>query len=161
MTDRAQRPAIEGWLVSDPARPRLLGTRCTACGTYYFPPQSSACRNPDCRSRSFEQVELSERGRVWSVTSAGYAPPPPYIAPDPYVPFTLVAVELERERMVVLGQAVSGTQPRDLRVGDEVELAIETLCTIDGEDHLIWKWRPVAAGAKTSDEVTSSTEAGA
>jgi uncharacterized protein len=134
-------PAIEGWYTLD-AAPALIGDRCATCGTYFFPPsQSTFCRNPDCNGEAFEQVALSRRGRIWSFTNACYQPPEPYVSPNPFVPFVIAAVELEKERMIVLGQMVCGTELKDLAVGMPVELDLETLYT-DGEvDKVIWKWK--------------------
>jgi hypothetical protein len=44
-----------------------------------------------------------------------------------------------------MGQVVDGVTVDDLRVGDEVELVIDTLYTEDDNDFLVWKWRPVKA----------------
>ena len=66
MTDRTRAPAIDGWFTMDPVQPHLLGSRCTSCGTYFFPRQSSFCRNPDCAGTEFEDVQLSRTGRIWS-----------------------------------------------------------------------------------------------
>jgi uncharacterized OB-fold protein len=144
-------PAIEGWFTTGEddgagAGPALLGSRCTECGTYAFPAEARYCGNPDCGSTTFETVELSRRGRIWSYTDARYQPPAPYVAADPYVPFCLAAVELVAEKLVVMGQVVPGVTVDDLTVGDEVELVIDTLYTEDGCDYLVWKWRPVGAG---------------
>src|SRR5687767_2534098 len=77
-------PAIEGWFTTGPS-PALLGSRCTSCGTVFFPPTEGFCKNPACSSEVFEEQPLSRRGRVWSYTDAQYQPPPPYIAAtDPY-----------------------------------------------------------------------------
>jgi uncharacterized protein len=140
-------PVVEGWFTigEDGRDPALLGSRCTSCGTFAFPAEASFCRNPDCASTAFETVELSRRGRIWSYTDARYQPPPPYVAADPYVPFCLVAVELAAEKLVVMGQVVPGVTVDDLAVGDEVELVIDTLYAEDGQDFLVWKWRPLAA----------------
>ena len=138
-------PAIEGWFTTDD-EPALLGTRCTTCGTVFFPRAEGFCRNPGCRGREFEETRLSRRGTVWSYTDAQYQPPPPYIAAaDPYVPFTLAAVELADEHLVVLGQLADGFTVEDIKVGDEVELVIEPLYELEGETHLIYKWKPVSA----------------
>jgi uncharacterized OB-fold protein len=147
--DTTRVPAIDGWFTTGDAdggadagaAPALLGSRCTECGTYAFPAERSFCRNPDCGSTAFETVELSRRGRIWSYTDARYQPPPPYVAADPYVPFCLAAVELAAEKLVVMGQVVAGITVDDLTVGDEVELVM------DGTDYLVWKWRPLQAGA--------------
>lgn len=138
-------PAVEGWFTTD-EEPCLLGSRCTSCGTVFFPKASGFCRNPDCRGRDFAETQLSRRGVVWSYTDAQYQPPPPYIAPaGDHVPFALAAVELAAEQVVILGQVASGYGVDDLRVGAEVELVVEPLYQIDGVHHLIYRWKPVAS----------------
>jgi hypothetical protein len=140
-------PAIEGWFTlgeEGGPGPALLGSRCTGCGTYAFPAEPRYCRNPDCDSQAFDTVELSRTGKIWSYTDARYQPPPPYVPADPYVPFCLAAVELAAEKLVVMGQVVGGITVDDLRVGDEVELVIDTLYSEDGQDYLVWKWQPTA-----------------
>ncbi len=137
-------PAIEGWFTTDDA-PALIGSRCTTCTTAYFPPvpADSFCRNPRCDGETFEASELSRRGTIWSYTDAQYQPPPPYIpATDPYEPFALVAVELP-EGLVVLGQAARGVSTDDLKVGESVDLVVETLYEDETGERLIWRWKPV------------------
>jgi uncharacterized OB-fold protein len=144
---RTRVPAVEGWFtLGDEGAPALLGSRCTVCGTYAFPAETQFCRNPDCVSQEFETVALSRRGRIWSYTDARYQPPPPYVAADPYVPFCLAAVELAAEKLVVMGQVTAGVTVDDLKVGDEVELVVDTLYADDDSDYLVWKWQPVSAG---------------
>jgi hypothetical protein len=147
MPDLRERvPAVEGWFTTGEA-PALLGTRCTACGTYFFPREQTFCRNPDCSSREFEDVELSRRGRIWSFTDNRYQPPAPYVAADPFVPYTIAAVELAAEHLVVLGQMVPGVDPSNLRAGQEVELVLGPLYTDDDHEYLVWKWQPVGEDA--------------
>ncbi len=45
--------------------------------------------------------------------------------------------------MVVLGQVVKGVAVSDLRVGQEMELVLDTLYSDADSDRLIWKWKPV------------------
>jgi uncharacterized protein len=130
--------AIEGWFTTGD-NPALLGSRCTICATFVFPPAGGSCPNPDCESTTFDSVELSRRGRIWSYTDARYQPPAPYVAADPYEPFCLAAVELEDEKLVVMGQVVAPYTVGDLHVGMEMELVLSTL----NDDGIIWKWRPV------------------
>jgi uncharacterized OB-fold protein len=130
-------PAVEGWFTDA----SLVGTRCAECGSYFFPPERVLCRNPACASTSLEDAELSRRGRVWSFAVNHYAAPAPYAGPTPY---TVVAVELAAEQMVVLGQLAGGVDPSALSIGDEVEVVIEPLFTDDeGNERLVWKWSPV------------------
>ena len=143
---KKRTPAVEGWFTLDPARPALLGTRCQACGTVFFPREETFCRNPACVGTAFEEVELSRRGRLWSYTNNAYQPPAPYVSPkDPYQPFTVATVELERERMVVLGQVVDGVAVADLHVGMEMELVLDTLNVDEENEYVVYKWRPVEA----------------
>ena len=149
------RPAIDGWFTTG-AEPALLGTRCTTCTTTYFPPLSNEgagfCRNPVCSGEEFETVELSRRGTVWSYTDAQYQPPAPYVSrTDPYEPFALAAVELD-EGITVLGQVAEGYGVRDLRVGAEVEIVVETLHGTDEGDLLIWRWKPVTELGEEADQ---------
>lgn len=132
-------PAIDGWFTDD----ALLGTKCAACGCYFFPPERTLCRNPACASTDLEEVELSKRGKVWSFSINHYAAPAPYIGKEPFEPYTVVAVELSTEQMVVLGQLAEGADPEALKVGQDVEIAIEPLFSDDNGDHIVWKWRPV------------------
>lgn len=129
---------LPGWFTLDSQSPQLLGSRCTACGSYYFPKIAGYCRNPDCGSETFDEVPLSRTGKLWSYTDACYQPPEPFIAANPFVPFAIAAVELGKEKMVVLGPVVAGVAAASLKVGMTMELAIEPLA--DGK--LTWKWRP-------------------
>jgi len=143
MTEAAPTPAIDGWFTTG-ADPALVASRCTTCGSAFFPPTTGFCRNPACPGEEFEATELSRRGTVWSYTDAQYQPPAPYIAAsEPYEPFALAAVELP-EGIVVLGQVATGYGVADLQVGREVELVVEPLYADDSGTRTIWKWRPVA-----------------
>jgi uncharacterized OB-fold protein len=137
-------PAIDGWFTAGD-EPALLGTRCQACGTVFFPREEAFCRNPGCAGDAFEEVPLSRRGRVWSYTDARYQPPPPYVSrTEPYEPFALAAVELAAEGLVVLGQVADGYGVGDLAVGAEVELVVEPLYTDDdGVERTTWRWKPL------------------
>jgi uncharacterized OB-fold protein len=138
-------PAVAGWLSIDPSRPRLLGTKCVKCGSVFFPRESVRCQNPTCGSREFVEHELSSRGTVWSYTNAGYQPPEPYKPRHtPYKPFALAAVELEVEKMVVLGQVVDSVDVSELKVGMQMELVLDTLFEDDTTETITWKWKPVA-----------------
>ena len=148
MAQAAQKtrvPAIEGWFRMDAAAPCLIGSRCLSCGSLFFPKEAAFCRNPDCSGSDFEPVELSRRGKLWSFTDNRYPPPAPYVAPDPFEPYAIAAVELAAERMVVLGQVVRGVGTERLRAGMEMELVLDTLYSDDAHEYVIWKWKPVAA----------------
>jgi uncharacterized OB-fold protein len=147
---------VAGWFTAEAAEEdfRLLGTRCPTCASVFFPREDTFCRNPGCPGGGRQPVEvpLSKRGRVWSYTDGRYRPPPPYPS-DPaaeWEPYTLVAVELEAERMVVLGQAAPGVTVADLAVGMEVEVVPGLLGENTGTVWTTWHWRPVPADGQRS-----------
>ena len=145
MTAKKKEPAIEGWFTMDSDKPHLLGSKCCDCGTYYFPKQKNFCKNPSCESEEFSEVKLSRTGKVWSFTNACYKPPEPFVAADPFVPYTIAAVELADEKMTVLGQVVEGVNVSDLKAGMEMELVLDTLYEDDESEKITWKWKPVSA----------------
>lgn len=132
----ASRSAKPEWF--DPAGPTLLGQTCTTCRAVFFPPTSEFCQNPACEGETFDTVPLSRRGTVWSWTTNHYKPPAPAVSAEPFVPYTVVAVELAAEGLVVLGQ-LSDTTPA-VAVGDGVELVAETLLVDDLGEQLVWRW---------------------
>lgn len=145
---------MDGWFTTpadgDAEKPHLIGAKCVKCATYVFPPRATGCPNPRCDSDELAPTPLSRRGTVWSYTeNTNYPPPKPFVAPEPYEPYALAAVELADEGIVVLGQVAKGVLARDLKVGMEMELEIGTLYTdtdADGNtvDHLVYMWAPAA-----------------
>jgi uncharacterized protein len=148
MTGKERVPAVDGWFTLDDADPRLLGNRCTQCGSYFFPKAAGCCRNPGCDGTEFDEVPLSNRGTVWSFTTNHYAPPAPFVASDPFEPYSVAAVELPEEKMVVLGQVADGADPEMLRVGSDVQLILGTLFEDEDHEYVVWKWKPIE-GAQT------------
>ena len=141
-------PAVEGlFTIGD--EPRLIGGRVPGTESYFFPKHLGGA-DPRVGPVEVEEVLLSRRGRVWSYTTSHYPPPPPFVVDsEPYEPITVAAVELEAEKMVVLGQCVAGVGPDDLEVGMEMELTVDTLYRDDDCDYLVWKWRPAAGNRRT------------
>ncbi len=103
-------PAIEGWFSMDEAAPALQGLRDTESGTVFFPKDVAVSRVPGHADAPLEEVALSRTGKLWSYTTNHYQPPEPYVSPDPFEPYTVAAVELTAERMVVLGQLAPGVE---------------------------------------------------
>ncbi|ANS63804.1 hypothetical protein SLINC_1580 [Streptomyces lincolnensis] len=141
---RTRAPVVARWFAGEGEEFRLLGTRCRACASVFFPREDVQCRNPGCQGDDLEEVPLSRRGRVWSYTDSRYRPPSPYVTdPElPWEPHTLIAVELEAERMVVLGQAVPGVAVAELAVGMEVEVVPGVLHEDAETVWTTWQWRP-------------------
>lgn len=147
MDDRTRAPAIDGWYTLDENEPYLIGSRCAACGTYSFPPRSRFCANPTCAGVVLERAPLSRTGTVWSYTNACYPPPEPYVSADPFRPFAIAAVELDTQRMIVLGQVVTGVGVERLRIGMRMQVVLETLYADPQSERVVWKWKPVETGA--------------
>lgn len=143
-TQKSKVQAVDGWFIAGDGGPRLVGSRCTQCGSYFFPKETLRCRNPHCGSDGLEEVPLSDRGTIWSYTVNHYPPPPPAVNPDPFTPYGVAAVELAEEHMIVLGQVPRGLED-DLAVGSQAELVVDTLFEDDEAEYLVWKWRPVTA----------------
>jgi uncharacterized OB-fold protein len=137
-------PAIEGWFTLDDA-PRLIGLRDAESGTCFFPKDVAVSRAPGYDHVELEEVTLSRTGKLWSYTTNHYKPPDPYVSPDPFEPYTVAAVELTEERMVIMGQLAQGVDPGTLQVGMEMELVLGTLYEDDENDYVVWKWQPTAA----------------
>lgn len=148
MATKARVPAVEGWFTLDD-EPRLLGNRCSKCGSCFFPKIATECRNPGCDGTELVEVPLSNRGTIWSYTTNHYAPPAPFVAADPFEPYSVAAVELPDEKLVVLGQMDTGIDPTTVRVGMEVELTLGTLYEDDDHEYIVWKWKPVDGGGTT------------
>ncbi len=145
-------PAVDGWFTLDDDA-HLIGAKCDGCGTYVFPPRTENCPNPACASGSLSLTPLSRRGTVWSYVENRYAPPPPFKASDPFEPYALVAVQLDKEGIIVLGQAPKGVLAADLRVGMAMQLETDVLYRDDNEDgtvteHMIYVWAPATERGK-------------
>jgi uncharacterized OB-fold protein len=136
---------MEGWLDIDEKDPRLLGYKDETSGTYFFPKDVAISRAPGHTDVELKEVALSNRGKLWSYTTNHYQPPAPYISKEPFEPYTVAAVELTEERMIILGQLADGVDPLNIEVGQEMELTLGTLYEDDENEYIIWKWKPVAA----------------
>lgn len=139
-----QVPAIEGWFTWPPSdKPHLLGSRCKTCGDYFFP-KARVCANPACMSLDLEEVKLSRRGKLYTYAINYYPAPPPYVPPDPFVPYATTVMALEKERMMVQGQIVSGYDLTKLKIGMVMEIVLERLYTDSSGDEVIaWKFLPL------------------
>ncbi len=74
-------PVVEGLLDTCSDEGRLIGTRCMACATLYYP-RSRGCRNPECDSSTLCEEMLPEYGILLSYTVQHYQPPPLYRVDD-------------------------------------------------------------------------------
>ncbi len=142
------RIPVVNWFKDDPQDPRLIGKQCKNCGTYYFP-AVKFCRNPKCMSDELVDVELSNKGKLWSHSTNFYQPPEPFVA-EPFLDsegnfkgYTVCIVTLEKEQMSIAGQLASGYTHEQIKTGMDMELVIEPLWTDEEGEHTEWKWKPV------------------
>ena len=148
-------PVQEGVLTGLDGEPRLIGSRCTDCGTYTFPVQNGCAR---CTGSDMETVELATRGTLWTWTVQGFPPKaPPYIGdadPSTFEPFGVGYVELPGQCKVET--RLTENDPAKLRIGMEMELTLVPLArTGDGDTVMTFAFRPVASAS------TGTTEEGA
>jgi len=138
-------PAVPGLFTMDgPEGPQLIGGKGQHHDSYFFP-KDLAGADPACvGDTAREEVLLSRTGTIWSFTAMNYQPPPPYPQSENYEPVVLAAVELDNEKLVVLGQMVTGTDIASVAVGNRVELTVETHWEDDEAEYMMWKWSPAA-----------------
>ena len=135
-------PLAEGLFTWPSDEPRLLGSRCDACGTMTFPTHYGC---PRCSSDAMSTVELGRRGRVWTWTTQEFRPPPPYIGPEPFEPYHVGYVELPGE--LIVETRLAGYDDRQPAIGDEVELVVIPFSrNADGDDVVTYAFQPVDAG---------------
>jgi uncharacterized protein len=135
----ARVPIEDGYFTvpDDPAEaPRLLGSRCAACGEHFFPRRHVCAR---CLAEGCEDVLLGPRGRLWTWT---YVHVPLFAKKDARVDaYGVGQVDLPegpRVQSILLGG------PGDFRIGIDMELDLETLRTDDdGHEVVIFRFRPV------------------
>lgn len=137
------RPVAEGLFRRTPEGPALVASRCTGCGTHYFP-TSLSCRNPGCSAKQVEEAEIGRTGRLYSYTVQAYRPPALFRMDD-WAPYALGLVELP-EGLRVLAM-LTGCAHDEIAVDMPLELVVETLYTDDdGREVATYKYAP-SAGA--------------
>jgi uncharacterized OB-fold protein len=139
MAAPARVPYEEGYFTvpADPAEPpRLLGTRCRACGEHFYPRRVTCAR---CLSDDVEGVPLGPHGTLYThtflhavgfgehkSTRQGYAAGQVDLAEGPRVQSVLVG------------------QPGDFRIGMAMAMVLEVVGQDrDGNDVVMYRFRPV------------------
>jgi len=126
---------------------RLIGTRCTSCGSHYFP-KSLSCRNPQCLEKAIQDVRLSREGTLYSYTVQHYQPPALFRMAD-WAPYAIGSVELP-EGLRVMGM-LTGCDPTSLQIGMALELTVETLYRdAQGQAVQTYKFQPRVTQEQTA-----------
>lgn len=137
----ARVPIAEGIFSGPSDEPRLIGSRCGACGIVTFPCQDSC---PRCASAEMGEHPLARRGRLWAWTTQEFPPPsPPYTGPtgDAFVPYGVGYVELGDEVRV----EARLTETHGLRIGMEMELVLVPIREDgDGNEVVSFAFRPAS-----------------
>jgi len=139
---RSRVPIAEGLFAGSLDTPRLLGSRCGACGETTFPAQTGC---PSCTAQGCQEVELSSRGTLYTWTVQRFPPPPPYAGDvENFTPFAVGYVELP-EGVRVEARLLEADASR-LSIGMEMELAIEPFAVDDeGREVVTFAFAPVSA----------------
>ncbi len=120
----AGRPIAEG-LFTWPDDPHLIASSCERCGTSTFPSQGSC---PRCTATDMREVNLAQRGKLWTWTIQGFQPKRPYAAEGEFQPYGVGYIELaadaEGASPVLVESRLSVADAELLHIGDEMELSI-------------------------------------
>ena len=112
----------------------LTGTRCSTCGSVYFPPKSFC---PKCRRKgNIEEFKFSGKGKIVSYTIVR-VPPEGF---EKYAPYAVAIIELD-EGTRITGQIVDDIN--DVETGKRVETVFRRISE-DGDSGLIHyglKWK--------------------
>ena len=141
MDQKKQYPVVEGLFTYPSEEPHLIGGRCKTCGTYFFP-KFVTFHKVGCERGPVEEVLLSRRGELVSYTVQYYLAPPPFVNPDPFVPYGIGLVALP-EGIQIPG-ILTGIRIEDIKMHIDVEIVLEKLFEDEeGKEAVTWKWRPV------------------
>ncbi|MFJ5731625.1 Zn-ribbon domain-containing OB-fold protein [Streptomyces paradoxus] len=123
--------------------PRLVGARCSACGTVVFPRQDSCPRCPD---GAMSVRVLPASGRVWSWTLQAFRPKPPYrTPPGGHRAYHVGYVDLGE----VLVEARLAVPRAEIRIGLPVRLTTVTAYQDeDGTEVLTFAFAPDRDGGR-------------
>lgn len=138
MGNHHQTPVKESlWRVTEKG-PHLIGSHCLTCNEMFFPRKDNGlCTH--CQSRNLEEIEFSNKGKVFSHTCVMQRPPVYYKGE---VPYALGFVELpEGIRIETL---FTNCDFEALHVGMEMEMVIEKL-HVDENGTVVetYKFQPV------------------
>lgn len=96
--------------------PRLIAGRCRGCAAVIFPLRE---RCPSCGG-VVERTLLPPRGTLWTWTTQGFEPKPPYVAAGEFEPYGVGYVEFDGY-LRVEGR-LTETDPERLRIGMPMEV---------------------------------------
>jgi uncharacterized OB-fold protein len=129
----ASCPIAPGLFTADP-EPCLIGGRHRTSGRIVFPVPAQAAE--------YETYELPRHGHLWSYTIQRFAPKsPPYAGPEPFTPFAVGYVELDR--VIIVESRLVDVSFDAIRIGMPLELTVVPFRTdADGSTITTFAFRP-------------------
>jgi uncharacterized OB-fold protein len=120
-------------------RYRLVGERCTGCGTLHFPPRPTCL---ECHGTDFEDEPLEGPAEVVASTTIGRGGAPSEFAREQRLTgsYDVAVVELEEGPRVVA--RLADADPGEADIGDEVEPVFRRLYEQEGAVRYGTKYRP-------------------
>lgn len=117
---------------------RLIGSGCKSCGARMFGRRETCER---CGRDVLEDIVFSKKGKIYTYTIARYRPLPPYVGPDPHIPFPVAWVELP-EGVRILSK-ITDSDIDAINIGMDVELVISKLYVDEaGNDVITYSFKP-------------------
>jgi uncharacterized OB-fold protein len=115
---------------------RGIGTKCTNCGKYFFPPRNFC---PQCRRQGkIEKTEISGKGKVFSFTTT-YSPLEGF---EELAPYIMTIIELEEGPK--LTAMLCDVEPENVKIGMPVQAVFRKISE-DGNSGIIhygYKFQP-------------------
>jgi uncharacterized OB-fold protein len=116
-------------------RYQLIGNRCAACGTHYFPPRPVCV---ECKSTELEPFEFSGRGELYSYTTLRQAP----AGFEEKLPYSVGMIRLDEGPLVEA--MLTDVNEDELEIGMRVEMVTRRIRE-DGDRGILiygYKFRP-------------------
>jgi uncharacterized protein len=133
--------SLTDWFKVESGECHLIGTQCSSCGAYYFPPQLLGCRVQSCTASNLRPVPLSNTGALWSFTTLYEKPPPPFVEAEHFSRLSVVIVELAVQKLKVIGYLEKRTDPSSLKIGQRMQLAAGDRNQGETVDYGSLQWR--------------------
>jgi len=127
------------YLAELPARYRLVGEECRACGTLHFPPRETCSK---CGSREFRERPLKRTGEVFTYTVIGRGAAPSEFAEQQAVWGEYATAVISLDDGPRLTAMLTDVDPKRVSVGMRVEMAFRRLYTQERLPRYGFKFRP-------------------
>ena len=114
--------------------PRLVAGRCVACSVYAFPLRE---RCPACGG-AVDRTLLPPRGTLWTWTTQGFEPKPPYVGDGEFSPYGVGYVEFDG--LLRVEGRLTEAEPDRLAIGMPMDVV-----AVERAGRTTYAFAPVAA----------------